>query len=360
MMELQMSDFWRGKRVLITGHSGFKGWWLSQVLQILGAEVAGFSNVPTNAYTSRPFLLEENDLYFQQIGDVSNFEETQHVLIKSKPHIVFHLAAQSSVIEGHLDPVTTWATNCVGSTNVLLAASKTSPPPTVVVITTDKVYRNNGENKSFTENDSLGFFADPYSASKAVADQTAQSFALGLSVEGHTDSSIVIARAGNVIGGGDWLPRRIIPDCVRAFASNETLYIRNPYSTRPYQHVLDVIFGYLKLAQYASEKKIANAETFNFGPENKENVNTEHLCREFFGYFPSSPEIKYEKSNFQEQIFLSLDSKKALELLGWSSKLDFSRSLKLTADWYLGVLNGLDARTLTQEQINWYLGTYET
>lgn len=349
------SGFWRGKRVLVTGHSGFKGWWLSQWLEIMGSEVAGFSNAASQTYASRPFLLEHGIHHTEQIGDIRDTNQIQDALFQFKPQIVFHLAAQPSVIEGYQDPVMTWGTNLIGTANLLFSASQMKPSPTIVVATTDKVYENDGRPRSYVEAHPLGYVADPYSASKAFSDKLAQSFSKGLAENSCGNFSVAVARAGNVIGGGDWLARRIIPDAVRAFVEKSNLFLRNPNATRPYQHILDVIFGYLTLAQNIFNHKIANSEVFNFGPKSDEQVTTEQLCRRFFVHFPSAPHIEYEESEFSEQTFLSLNSSKALNLLGWSSRIDLDLALKLTASWYQNVFQGFNARDLTQQQINWYM-----
>jgi len=349
-------SYWQGKKVLVTGHSGFKGWWLSQFLSLIGAKVYGLANISSSEYLNRPFLLEDDVFNEILLADINDKLRTSDFVAKVKPDVVFHLAAQPSVIEGHVNPIQTMETNFLGTVNLLFTLRKMTPDANIVVITTDKVYENDSNLRPFVESDDLAVNGDPYSASKAFADLFSCNFD-SIVPRQEFSGKILVARAGNVIGGGDWLPSRLIPDCVKAVYSNQNLTLRYPNSTRPWQNILDVIFGYILLAQSADHDKISSGSSFNFGPEGDTFVNSKTLCELFLEHFQNKPKIVLIDPTFQEKANLSLNTAKSLEQLKWVPRLDIAPSLKLTADWYKACISGASAKSNTQSQINWYLSS---
>lgn len=347
-------SFWQSKKVLVTGHSGFKGWWLSQWLTLLGAQVYGISKEPSSEYLNRPFLLEDDIFKKILIADIGEKSRIQEFVLEVDPEIVFHLAAQPSVLEGYRVPFQTMETNFLGTANLIMILRENVPKANVIVITTDKVYRNDSSSLPFIETDELALNGDPYSASKALGDLFASNFEFP-NIRNQLMGKILIARAGNVIGGGDWLPDRLIPDCIKAVYSGKNLALRSPGSTRPWQNILDVIHGYILLAQSVMNTNIPSRSAFNFGPTEYASVDSKTLCELFLKNFIDKPDIVITNPMFQEHASLSLNSSKSNEELGWRPKLDIYQSLKLTADWYQATLSGASAKTITISQINWFM-----
>ena len=354
MTTLIDSSFWQSKRVLITGHSGFKGWWLSRWLTLLGAQVYGISNQASSEYLHRPFLLEED--FFKKIllTDICEKSKIKEFVLDVDPEIVFHLAAQPSVLEGYRAPRQTMETNFLGTASLILIVTESVPKTDVIVITTDKVYKNESTNVPFIESDELAINGDPYSASKAMADFFASNY-YPPNFHDQLNGKILIARAGNVIGGGDWLPDRLIPDCVKALYLERDLILRSPGSTRPWQNILDVIHGYILLAQSAKNQDVPSHSAFNFGPAENGLIDSQTLCDLFFKNFEDKPNIIITDPTFQEHTRLNLCSQKANEILNWKPRLNIHESLKLTADWYKATLSGESAKKISTNQINWYM-----
>ena len=347
-------NFWQSKKVLVTGHSGFKGWWLSQWLALLGVQVYGISKESSSEYLNRPFLLEDDIFKKILITDIVEKSKIQEFVLEVDPDFVFHLAAQPSVLEGYRAPFQTMETNFLGTANLIMILRERVPKANVIVITTDKVYKNDSSSLPFVETDELAINSDPYSASKAFGDLFASNFEIP-DIRNQLMGKILIARAGNVIGGGDWLPDRLIPDCVKAMYSGKNLVLRSPGSTRPWQNILDVIYGYILLAQSAINTSIPGRSAFNFGPTEHASVDSKTLCELFLKNFKDKPDIVITNPTFQEHTNLSLNSSKSNEELGWRPKLDIYQSLKLTADWYQAIFSGASAKTTTTSQINWYM-----
>lgn len=327
-----------GKRVLVTGHTGFKGAWLCEWLLGLGANVYGLA-LPA-LKPSLFFALELERRMKHAIQDIRNAHELEHAIREWQPDFIFHLAAQALVRVSYREPVQTFATNTLGTAHLLEAVRAANLACTIVVVTTDKCYENDGNARSFKESDPLGGH-DPYSASKAAAEIVVASYRDSLFSHG-TDVALASARAGNVVGGGDWAEDRIIPDCIRALSAGKPIPVRNPHFTRPWQHVLEPLGGYLLLAarlEEARQKKSATeitryAQAFNFGPEPAANRSVRDLVEEVLRHWPGSWEQVHQEKHLKEAPLLSLAIDKARETLGWKPRWDFAETVRQTVSWY--------------------------
>jgi len=326
-------NLYKGKRVLITGHTGFKGSWLCAWLLDLGSTVAGYSvDVPTEPSHFEALDLASRIEHIQ--GDVRNKRFLKEALNKFNPDIVFHLAAQPLVRESYENPILTFETNSLGTLNLLDCMRDPSSVAAIVLITSDKCYENVEWLWGYRENDRLGG-KDPYSASKACAEIISKVYME--SYFGDKGPAIATTRAGNVIGGGDWARNRIVPDCVRAWSKGEKVLVRNPNATRPWQHVLEPLNGYLALGKklLQGDPEVKN-QAFNFGPSAKVNQSVGDLIVEIAKYWPGS-EWKFEQevnSSKPEATLLKLNCDKALQILNWNSVLDFSETARMTGKWY--------------------------
>ena len=319
------------KRVLITGHTGFKGSWISVLLSFFGANILGISNnIPTNP--SHFKLIEKKISLNSKKIDIYNFNEFEKTIKNYKPDFIFHLAAQSLVKKSYKKPLETWKTNTLGTINLLEILKKYKKKITVVIITSDKVYRNVEKKSGYREDDLIGG-NDPYSGSKAGAELAIKSYWASF-LSKNKNISLAIARAGNVIGGGDWSDDRLIPDCIKAWSKNKKVIIRNPKSTRPWQHVLEATMGYLILGACLKTNRKVNGEAFNFGPSTSKNYKVIDCANQMQKYWP---EIKwqYKKSKkFNESNLLKLNSGKAYKILKWRAVLTFNETIKMTTLWY--------------------------
>jgi CDP-glucose 4,6-dehydratase len=339
-------DFWAGRRVLLTGHTGFKGGWLALWLHRLGASVTGFAAAPPTdpALFS---LARVGDLVDDVRGDVRDLAALEAAVARAEPEVVLHLAAQPVVRRAWREPVETFASNTLGTVHLLDAVRRRAPGAAVVVITSDKCYADPDSGRFFTEDDRLGGH-DPYSASKAAAEIVAASFRESLGVRAAT------ARAGNVIGGGDWAEDRIVPDAVRAAHAGRTLEVRDPGAIRPWQHVLNPLSGYLALAErLAGSAELATS--FNFAPpvdapQRPVGWLVERFAAAWDGGLPAAAPAAPQEGP-EEAARLGLDPSKAAALLGWEERWPIERGVAATADWYRRVLGGEDARAVTLEQI---------
>ncbi|QPJ64091.1 MAG: CDP-glucose 4,6-dehydratase [Candidatus Nitrohelix vancouverensis] len=326
------SNIYQGRKVLVTGHTGFKGSWLSAWLLELGAEVAGYSiDLPSEPCNFEALKLKNRMLHVE--GDVRDPRSLQQTLDDFKPEIVFHLAAQALVRKSYEDPVLTFETNALGSLYMLQAIRECASISAGVFITSDKCYHNSEWLWGYRETDPLGG-ADPYSASKACAEIIASAYMKSFFTS--EDLFVATARAGNVIGGGDWAADRIIPDCARAWSRGESLPIRNPKATRPWQHVLEPLGGYLHLgAHLFNESESARNQAFNFGPHSGVIQPVEELIEEFCRYWKEPKwDVVPPDPNQKESNLLKLNCDKALTLLGWEATLDFESSIRFTGEWY--------------------------
>lgn len=353
------SDVYRGRRVLVTGHTGFKGSWLVLWLEALGAEVAGFSvDIPSSPSNFELLGLEGRIRHY--VGDVRNPVQLAQALDDFRPDFVFHLAAQALVRASYAEPAATFETNVMGMVN-LLDAVRTRPSIIMaVLITSDKAYRNEEWYWGYRETDALGG-KDPYSASKGCADLVAQSFYHSFLKGGPT--KVAIARAGNVIGGGDWAADRIVPDCIRAWSAGEAVSVRSPLATRPWQHVLEPLAGYLWLgASLLQQPGQIDGEAFNFGPDAVVNQTVGELLQAMTERWSGARwEVPtgFEQGG-EEALLLKLSCDKALGLLKWSAVLKFDETVAFTTDWYAAWNDGQrDILQMTREQIARYteLGT---
>jgi CDP-glucose 4,6-dehydratase len=348
-----MNNPWSGKKVLITGHTGFKGSWLSLMLDELGAEVHGLSLAPT----SKPNMYEVATAGVHKseaILDLRSPTEVQNYLHSVCPEVVFHLAAQASVLDSYQDPLNTWTSNVIGTLNLIEGLMSLKDPLSLIVATTDKVYSNSDLSKDFVEGDRLGG-GDPYSASKVAVEELVTSYRQ-IFKSRESQVRMAVVRAGNVIGGGDWLPNRIIPDVFRAIENKQPLRIRNPHSTRPWQHVLDALYGYIKLAEKLNHPTHNDFESeFNFS--NPQNSKISVL--ELLSYFPKKlglvVEIESAPRSQYEARFLSLNSSKAQDLLSWRPILGIEDSVNEIVEWHEAFLNNQNMKHFTQTQIMKYL-----
>lgn len=326
-------NFYLNKKVLITGHTGFKGSWLTLWLYLLGAKVIGVSK----DYPSIPSHFEKLRLNKKIINinlDITNFQKLNSIFRKYKPDIVFHLAAQSLVKKSYEIPNITFLTNTIGTLNVLECLRKLKKKCVSVIITSDKSYKNLEIKRGYKEDDLLGG-KDPYSASKAAAELVIQSYINSYSKKSLKLKGIAIARAGNVVGGGDWSENRLIPDCVKSWVKNKKVIIRNPHSTRPWQHVLEALRGYLILAISLSKNSKLNGEPFNFGPKKNQDKKVISFLLEMKKNWKKVEwKIKKNKSSDFESKLLQLNSNKANKLLKWKPILQFSETAKMITSWY--------------------------
>jgi len=334
-MNSLFGGIYKDKKVLITGHTGFKGSWLSQWLKLCGAEVYGYSLNPPSVPNHFDLLKPDVNSH---TGDVRDLSALQNFFRKVKPDIVFHLAAQALVRPSYNDPVETFTTNITGTVNVLEACRKTDSIKAVINVTSDKCYENKDWLWGYRENDPMGGF-DPYSASKGCSELVTASYRnsfFNLKQHGKSHNILLAsARAGNVIGGGDWATDRLIPDMIKAAASKLPMIIRNPESTRPWQHVLEPLSGYLMLGWKLLENKMEFADGWNFGPDLKSNLSVNEVVGISKNFWE---EIKIEYSddisNQHEANVLMLDCSKARKLLKWEPLWEIEKTLKKTVDWY--------------------------
>jgi CDP-glucose 4,6-dehydratase len=350
------NHIYENKKVLITGHTGFKGSWLTYWLKQLGAKITGFSkDIPTDPSLFEVLMLEKEINHI--VGDVRDHVTLLNTVQTIKPDYIFHLAAQPLVGNSYDNPSGTMTTNIIGVNNILDAVRVLGKKCTAVVITSDKCYDNLELERGYHENDILGG-KDPYSASKGAAE---------LVVKGYYHSffknqdliRVATARAGNVIGGGDWAKDRIIPDCIRSWENEKKVKIRNPHSTRPWQHVLEPLSGYLLLGQQLSENNDFNGKSYNFGPPDQNDHTVLELIEQIVKQYDEDNKMAYEiidQSSFHEAGLLKLDCTKAKQQLSWETNLNFEQTSYFTAKWYSDY-KSVNVHNLTSKQIENYCET---
>lgn len=355
-MEKMVVDpsFWRGKKVFVTGHSGFKGGWLSLWLQSMGAKVFGYSLAPETSpnFFDAVHLSKEMS---SQFGDIRDFAALEKSLLEAEPDILFHLAAQPLVRASYQDPIGTYSTNVMGTAHVLQIARRLKSLRSVVVITTDKVYENLEKVYAYKEEDRLGGY-DPYSNSKACAELVAAAFRNSFFNVKDYDKhkmSIVCARAGNVIGGGDWSKDRLIPDVIRAVSAGSFLEIRNPKAVRPWQHVVEPVRGYLLLAQAGFLKGRDFSKAFNIGPDLDDCVSVERILELMQKSWEGQIDVRFSKDEQpHEAQLLMLDHHLMTQETGWQPQMKIEKAIQQTAAWYQAALNRpAILRDLTLQQI---------
>lgn len=356
-------NFWKGRRVFVTGCTGFKGAWLTLWLREMGADVTGYSlKPPTNPSMFDLLGLRKSCHYVE--GDVRDLPRLEKTLRETDSEVVFHLAAQALVLPSYRDPVDTFSTNVMGTVNVLEALRQVpaSGPRAVVVITTDKCYENREQRVNYVESDRLGGY-DPYSASKACAELASAAYRSSYfnpeKYAGHT-TGVATARAGNVIGGGDWAENRLLPDCVRSLIKGESVILRRPLSVRPWQHVLEPLGGYLTLAQRLYADGPAFSRAFNFGPDPEGTVTVRELVDSFCAAIGGSVIERPDSSDLHEAGLLMLDNSLAKKELGWRPVFKARQAVGLTADWTREYLRGNDLRAVTIAQIGRYHDNYNS
>jgi len=346
------SSFWEGKKVLLTGHTGFKGSWLSLWLHQMGADVFGYSLEPDTS----PSLFHQLDLHNKvdhTISDIRDAEAVKRSVLRAQPDVVFHMAAQPLVLRSYREPAYTWEVNVMGSIHLMEALRDYRKPCSVVMVTTDKVYENREEDYAYRETDRLGGL-DPYSSGKAAAELAVHSWRESY-FKSDNNIRIATARAGNVIGGGDWSENRIVPDLIRALSRDETVEIRNPHAVRPWQHVLEPLSGYLVLAQALyHDRDNTLQQPFNFGPLQKNSTSVMELVQEALIHWPGSWKDVSNPTAPHEAGLLSVHIGKAERELGWKPRWDFNECVSKTVQWYHKQIHGEDAADLCIKQINEY------
>jgi len=348
------SAFWLDKRVFVTGHTGFKGSWLSLMLARLNARATGYSLEPPSA--PNLFELARVGEFIDDIrGDIRDLDHLRLAMAAAGPQIVIHMAAQPLVRAAYADPVSTYDTNVMGTVNVLEAVRATSSVCAVLIITTDKCYENKDWVWGYRETDALGG-RDPYSNSKACAELVTSAYRDSFFSNANS-AKILSARAGNVIGGGDFAADRIIPDAFRAFLAGRALHIRNPAAVRPWQHVLEPLTGYLMLIEAAMTRSARLDGGWNFGPGAASEQSVEALVTRFIeAYGDGASWTRDHGDHPHEANLLRLDTAKARETLGWSPLLDFAETVDWTTQWYRALADGQDVFATTMTQIDRYLG----
>lgn len=351
------SNTYKGKKILVTGHTGFKGSWLTTWLLNLSAEVIGVSkDIPT-----QPSMFEmlgvANKIEHHMV-DVRDFDSLSQVIESEKPDFVFHLAAQAIVSTSYSEPLDTISSNLMGTANILEALRVSNHECTAIIITSDKAYDNIEQIWGYKENDSMGG-KDIYSGSKGAAELIFKSYYHSFFKSEKSNVSLAVTRAGNVIGGGDWAQDRIVVDCVKAWSNNKSVEIRSPEATRPWQHVMEPLSGYLNLGQQLYRNKNLNGESFNFGPRSEQNHTVVELLEDLSKYwhFDNSSDAYTVIDNipFHEAGLLKLNCDKSLSLLKWQPTLDYQDTIRLTSEWYYDhYKNNSDMMIKTIKQISEY------
>lgn len=350
------ADIYRGKKVLITGNTGFKGSWLTTWLLNLGADVCGISiDIPSEPSMFESLGLESKIRYYNK--DVRDYNSVKEIITKERPDYIFHLAAQPIVSVSYDDPIDTFSTNVLGTASILDALRYVDHQCIAVMITSDKCYDNVEWCWGYRETDHLGG-KDPYSASKAAAEMVIKTFYNSYFKE-NSSVRMISVRAGNVIGGGDWAVSRIVPDCFRAWAKEQSVTIRSPQSTRPWQHVLEPLSGYLRAGQILAGNPDISGQAYNFGPTSDETQTVLELLEEISCHWDfdklNEKLIINQNSTFHEAGLLKLNCDKALFDLGWLSTLNFKQIASFTAEWYNEFYNSdIDMFAFTQKQIEQY------
>ena len=349
----KIKSFYKNKKILVTGATGFKGSWLCSWLLKLGAKVYGTGFNP-NLNKNLFYKLNLNNRINLKIFDVRDYVKLKNFIYSSKPSIIFHLAAQPIIYKSYRDPFFTFDVNCRGTLNILEITKKYKFIKSVVLITSVDVYENVGKIKGYKETDMLGG-ADPYSASKAASELIIRAYRESF-FKNKKNCGISSARAGNVMGGGDWSEKRLIPSCIRSLIKNKVILLRNPNSVRPWQFVLEPLKGYLILAKKQFENPLNYSDAWNFGPDSKSIIDVHQVVKHVTNFIGKGKIRIIKNNNFYEQQHLQIDATKAKKKLGWFPTYNIKNSVKITTEWYLKVFkerkNPID---VTNEQIESYM-----
>jgi len=353
-INIALQNFYKEKSVLVTGHTGFKGGWLAAWLKMMGSRVSGLALPPENGSASFFANAQIGKGMNSFIGDIRDFQSVLKTFKQSKPEIVFHNAAQALVLRSYQQPLETYATNVMGTAHILEAARQTPSVRAIVIVTSDKCYENREWIWGYREHDPMGGY-DPYSSSKGCAELVAAAYRRSFFQEKNS-LAMATARAGNVIGGGDWSKDRLIPDLVRGIIKKTAVPIRNPRALRPWQHVLEPLRGYLMLGQRLWQGEAGFAEAWNFGPH-ENSISVEEVARHLIQLWGAGKlKIENNSSRPHEANYLKLDCSKAQSLLGWRSLLMIEDTLRLTVEWYHSVAkDAKSAGPITRSQIQRYM-----
>jgi CDP-glucose 4,6-dehydratase len=349
--------FWKGKKVFLTGHTGFKGSWLSLWLSSMGAEVTGYALAPNTTPNLFDVLNIKDQMKTSHIADIRNLEILKSAMLEARPDILIHMAAQPLVRYSYENPVETYATNVMGTVHALEAARQIQSLGATVVVTTDKCYENKEWVWGYRENEPMGGH-DPYSNSKGCAELVTSAYRQSFFSGPTTRNAVASARAGNVIGGGDWSIDRLIPDAIKAFETNQALMIRNPSATRPWQHVLEPLSGYLTLAQGLYEKGRSLASGWNFGPRDEDNCSVQDVVDLMISGWGGA--ARWEKDGTakpHEANLLKLDCSKAYQQLGWAPKWNLETAIQKIVEWQKSFQANANMRDVSLAQINQYTNT---
>lgn len=347
------ASFWKGKKVYLTGHTGFKGSWLSLWLQEMGAYIKGYS-LEENTNPSLFTIANVSEKMESEIGDIRDLEQLTKSMVNFRPDILIHMAAQPLVRLSYKEPVATYTTNVIGTVNVLEAARKCTNLKAIVSVTTDKCYENKERERGYKENEPMGGH-DPYSSSKGCAELVTSAYRRSFFSSEDT-ASLASARAGNVIGGGDWAEDRLIPDILRAFEKSEPVIIRNHLSIRPWQHVLEPLSGYIVLAQELFLNGDNFAEGWNFGPKDEDCKPVNWILDQMVTLWGNNASWRLDKNNNPHEAgFLKLDCSKASNRLKWIPKWNLHTTLKSIVSWHQLYINGFDMKKQCLIEINKYI-----
>ena len=347
------NNIYKGKKIFLTGHTGFKGSWLALWFTMLGAKVCGYSLAPNTQPSMFEELKLESKIAKSVIGNLLDTDRLEKTMSEFKPDIVFHLAAQPLVRLSYKEPKMTYETNVIGSLNVLLSAQKCMNVRAFVNVTTDKCYENKEINRGYREEEPMGGY-DMYSSSKGCVEIMSSSFRRSF-LQDDSAYAMATARAGNVIGGGDWAEDRLIPDCVRYINAGEKIEIRNPIAVRPWQHVLEPLSGYLLLGQKLLEEGKKYAEGFNFGPNEESVLRVAEVAEKVCNYYGKGEVIVHKRDNLHEADLLMLNIEKAEKVLGWIPTYTADEAVKNTIEWYKHFYdNDIDMYEFTMKQIDEY------
>lgn len=346
-------NFWKNKRVLVTGHTGFKGGWISLWLQSLEVDLAGFA-LPPNTNPSLFEVANVSKSMQSFIGDIRSFDEVAKVFNSFKPEIVFHLAAQPLVRYSYNNPIETYATNVMGTVHVLEAARHTASVKAIVNVTSDKCYENKEWIWGYRENEPMGGY-DPYSNSKGCAELVTSAYRSSY-FSSPPNLALASARAGNVIGGGDWSEDRLVPDIIKSITSQQAVTLRNPSATRPWQHVLEPLSGYLMLAEQLYQAGNDYAQAWNFGPSEHDAKSVEWVAQALVKQWgeEASYNVSNQANTLHEAHLLKLDSSKARNQLKWKSKWDVDTTLKKITQWHKAHISGVSMREYCLDEITEY------